>query len=93
VHWVTGAGWGLQYGLLTTRTPHRWILALSLGPVVWLSSYVVLPLAKVYKPIWNYDAQTLSKDLSAHLVYGIVTASAFTALASAGVSRRRPRRV
>ena len=48
--------------------------ALALGPVVWLSGYVVLPLAKVYKPIWDYDARTLAKDLSAHLLYGTAIA-------------------
>jgi hypothetical protein len=56
-------------------------LAASLGPAVWLAGYVVLPLAKVYKPIWEYDAQTLRDDLSAHVVYGIVTATTFAALA------------
>jgi hypothetical protein len=82
VHWATGAGWGLQYAVLAgTATRNRWILAASLGPAVWLAGYVVLPLAKVYKPIWEYDAQTLRDDLSAHVVYGIVTATTFAALA------------
>jgi hypothetical protein len=82
VHWATGAGWGLQYALVATRASrNRWILAASLGPAAWLAGYVVLPLAKVYKPIWEYDAQTLRNDLSAHVVYGIVTATAFGALA------------
>ena len=52
-----------------------------LGPAVRLAGCVVLPLAKVYKPIWEYDAQTLRKDLSAHVLYGTVTAAAFAALA------------
>ena len=82
VHWATGAGWGLQYAVLAGRTSrHRWLLATALGPAVWLAGYVVLPLAKVYKPIWEYDAQTLRKDLSAHVLYGTVTAAAFAALA------------
>jgi len=42
----------------------------------------VLPLAKVYKPIWQYDARTLAKDLSAHLAYGIGTAAAFRVLSA-----------
>ena len=31
----------------------------------------------IYKPIWEYDAKTLAKDLSAHLAYGAGTGSAF----------------
>jgi hypothetical protein len=81
MHWATGIGWGLQYGALTTRTSrHPWVRALALGPVVWLSGYVVLPLAKVYKPIWDYDARTLGDDLSAHLVYGAATSAVVAAL-------------
>jgi hypothetical protein len=81
VHWATGIGWGVQYGVLasiTSRLP--WLRALALGPSAWLTSYVVLPLAKVYKPIWEYDARTLGDDLSAHLVYGTATSAVFAAL-------------
>jgi hypothetical protein len=82
VHWMTGAGWGAQFGLLSGRSGrHFGEYALLLGPTVWLSSYVILPIAKVYKPIWEYDAKTLGKDLSAHLAYGAVTATMFAALA------------
>src|SRR5207248_979318 len=81
VHWATGVGWGLQYGLLAVRpSKHPLMRALALGPVAWLSGYVLLPLAGVYKPIWDYDAPTLGKDLSAHLVYGAATSTAFAAL-------------
>jgi len=80
-HWATGIGWGLQYGVLGGKTArHARLLALALGPTAWLSSYVVLPLAKVYKPIWDYDAKTLGDDLSAHLVFGTATAAVFAAL-------------
>jgi hypothetical protein len=48
---------------------------------VWLSGYVVLPLAHLYKPIWEYDPKTLAQDLSAHLVYGLTTAAAFDVFA------------
>jgi len=41
---------------------------------------VVLPAAKLYKPIWKYDAKTLAKDLSGHLVYGLATATALRVL-------------
>lgn len=39
-----------------------------------------LPLAGVYEPIWNYDATTLAKDLSAHLIFGQVADGALRAL-------------
>src|SRR6187200_1833709 len=82
VHWATGVGWGIEYGAVASITSsHRWARALALGPVAWLSGYVVLPLAKAYKPIWKYDARTLANDLSPHLLYGTVTSAAFRALA------------
>jgi hypothetical protein len=59
---------------------HRAIRALALGPVVWLSGYVILPLTDVYKPIWEYDARTLANDLSAHLVFGLTTSATYAAL-------------
>ena len=30
----------------------------------------MLPELDIYKPIWELDAETLGKDLSAHLRYG-----------------------
>jgi len=81
VHWATGIGWGLQYGVLAaTKSEHPWARALALGPAVWLSGYAILPLAGVYEPIWKYDARTLGKDLSDHLVFGAATSGAFAAL-------------
>lgn len=86
VHWATGIGWGLQYGVLAARrSGHPLVCALALGPAVWLSSYAILPLAGVYEPIWHYDARTLGKDLSDHLVFGAATSAAFAAL-----TRERP---
>jgi hypothetical protein len=82
VHCATGMMWGAQYGILAASTKrHRIPLAVAFGPAVWLSSYLILPLAKVYKPIWEYDAKTLAKDLGAHLVYGSVGAAAFAVIA------------
>jgi hypothetical protein len=81
VHWATGVGWGGQYGAVANAVPgHTWVRAVAFGPVVWLFGYVVLPLAKVYKPIWAYDARTLRDDLSAHLVYGTVASAVFAIL-------------
>jgi hypothetical protein len=82
VHWATGLGWGAQFGLLDgVFRRHRFALSALLGPTAWLTGYVILPFAKVYKPIWEYDAATLTKDLSAHLAYGSVTAAGFGLLA------------
>ena len=81
VHWATGIGWGLQFAVLASRTSsHPLLPAWGRGPSAWLASYVILPLAKVYKPIWQYDAPTLGDDLSAHLVFGTTTSAVFAAL-------------
>ncbi|WP_294566167.1 hypothetical protein [uncultured Arthrobacter sp.] len=81
MHWATGVGWGGQYGAVASvASIHPWVRAVGYGPVVWLLGYVVLPLAKVYKPIWAYDARTLRDDLSAHLVYGTVVGAVFAVL-------------
>lgn len=75
VHWSTGAGWGAVFGVLEGTVAGRRIWHGPLfGGAVWLQSYAVLGPAKLYEPIWDYDAKTLTKDLSAHLVYGLTTA-------------------
>ena len=78
MHWGYGLTWGALYGVAggSMRTPPK-LLGPLFGALVWATSYVVLPLAKVYKPIWEYDARTLWDDLSAHLVYGTATGAAF----------------
>lgn len=82
MHWGYGTFWGGLYGLLTgslrSSSP---IFGLPFGVAVWSSSYVSLPIAGLYKPIWEYDSATLLKDLSAHLVYGLTTAATFALLA------------
>ena len=55
-----------------------------LGLGVWGSSYVVLPLAGLYKPIWKYGIGELAPDLAAHLVYGTTSVGAFAVLRGAG---------
>lgn len=88
MHWATGMGWSAQFGAIAGSAKHRsWAWGLVLGPVVWSAGYVVLPLAKIYNPMWDYDAKTLAKDLSAHLVYGGTTGVAFSALARHGPRR------
>ncbi len=82
MHWVYGLAWGTVYGIVggSLRCPSV-LYGLPFGAVVWATSYVVLPLAKLYKPIWEYDAPTLLKDLTAHLSYGTGTSAAFAVLA------------
>jgi hypothetical protein len=74
-HWAFGMSAGAQYGIVAGSLHRPRILyGLPFGAAVWGSGYVVLPAAKLYQPIWKYDAKTLAKDLSAHLVYGVATA-------------------
>ena len=47
---------------------------------VWGSGYVVLPQLGIYEQIWEYDLETLRKDLTAHLVFGTATAAALMLL-------------
>jgi len=81
MHWAFGILNGAQYGIVAGSLKRPKIRhGLLFGATVWASGYVVLPAAKLYKPIWQYDAKTLAKDLSAHLVYGLATATALRAL-------------
>jgi hypothetical protein len=77
-HWAYGMLGGAQYGIAAgSLARSRVRYGLAFGAAVWATGYAVLPAAKLYKPIWRYDASTLAKDLSAHLVYGLTTATAF----------------
>jgi hypothetical protein len=85
-HWTFGLVSGAQYGVVagSLRNPRlRYGLPFALG--VWGTGYVVLPATGLYQPIWRYDAETLAKDLSAHIVYGLTTAAAFHVLARTAV--------
>jgi hypothetical protein len=82
VHWATGIGWGAAYGVLAGSLPARRVrYGLLWGTIVWASSYALLPPLGLYKPIWEYDAKTLAKDLGIHLAYGLTTAATFRVLA------------
>jgi hypothetical protein len=78
MHWAYGSSAAAAYGVLagSLRRPHA-AYGLPFGVAVWASSYVILPEAGLYKPIWQYDAKTLAGDLSAHLAYGASTGAAF----------------
>ena len=81
MHWGYGIFNGGQLGIAAQRLsggPIRY--GLPFGATVWAGDYVILPALKLYKPIWEYDARTLAKDLSGHLVYGLATATALQAL-------------
>jgi len=81
MHWAYGTGWGTVYGILAGSLVRPFVaLGVPFGAAVWASDYIVLPKAGVYKPIWEYDARTLWKDLSAHLAYGTGTAATFAFL-------------
>ena len=84
-HWGYGMFWGAQYGIVAGSRPRRRFAGVALATVVFLSGYAVLALAKLYKPIWEYDAKTLGKDYAGHLAFGISTATAFSIL----TARRR----
>ena len=85
VHWTTGLAWGAQFGIASgLSVRHRGALSVLLGPTVWLSGYVILPLANVYKPIWEYDRATLIKDFGSHMIYGSITAASFATLTRTG---------
>jgi hypothetical protein len=82
-HWAYGMLGGAQYGIVagSLGTP-RVRYGLPFGASVWATGYAILPAANLYKPIWDYDRHTLVKDLSAHLVYGIGTATTLRLLAA-----------
>ena len=84
-HWGYGILGGVQYGIVVgSLSRPRIRYGPPFGASVWATGYAVLPAAKLYKPIWEYDWKTLAKDLSAHLVYGLTTATAFQLAASIG---------
>jgi hypothetical protein len=81
VHWCYGSVWGSLYGVLVgSLRSHDPVYGLPFGAAVWASGYAVLPEGGLYKPIWQYDAQTLARDLGAHLAYGAATGMAFRLL-------------
>lgn len=86
-HWGFGMAAGAGYGLLVRSRKSRVWYGLPFGTAVWASGYVVLPQLGVYKQIWEYDLETLRKDLTGHLVFGTATAAAFSLLTKERSSR------
>jgi uncharacterized membrane protein YagU involved in acid resistance len=81
-HWAFGAASAAAYGVVagSLRRP-RPMDGVPFGASVWALGYVVLPQAGLYQQIWTYDAETLAKDLAAHLAYGLATATTFSLIA------------
>lgn len=79
VHWLTGVGYGIGHALSQRR---RGVVpgGVLTGVGAFLSSYASLGALGIYEPIWEYDEDTLAKDLTAHLAFGLATAVAFRAL-------------
>ena len=81
MHWLTGAGYGVIFqGLLIQDRRNPAASGLATGVGTLLNAYVVLGALGIYKPMWEYDAGTLLKDLQGHLVYGGVTALTYRLL-------------
>jgi hypothetical protein len=79
VHWMTGMGWGKVAGLAAAILPVPAVaVGVGTGVAAWGSSYALLGAAGIYKPITEYDATTLWKDLSAHLVFGATLGAVLT---------------
>jgi hypothetical protein len=82
-HWAYGIFGGVEYGIVAESLPKpRVLYGLPFGASVWAAGYVVLPAAKLYKPIWDYDRTTLAKDLSANVFYGLATATTLRLLST-----------
>jgi hypothetical protein len=80
-HWGYGLFAGAPYGVVVASLPSPKVrYGLPFGASVWAAGYAVLPAMGVYRPIWEYDLETLGNDLSAHLVFGVATAAAFRVL-------------
>ncbi|MGA7273081.1 MAG: hypothetical protein WB239_18575 [Acidimicrobiia bacterium] len=82
VHWGTGLGWGAIHGIVMgSLSKPRALMGPLTGAGAWLASYAVLAPAGLYKPLWEYDPETLWKDLSAHLAFGAGLGAVFRILA------------
>lgn len=51
------------------------------------AAYTAFTPTDLFKPIWEHDAGTLWRDLSAHLVYDTVTALTFRVLTRSRTTR------
>lgn len=80
VHWLTGVGYGTAHAMLNDGRRRGLPRGLLTGAGAFANSYATLGALGVYEPIWEYDGDTLAKDLSAHLLFGAATGLAYAAL-------------
>jgi hypothetical protein len=80
MHWLTGVGYGLGHALMQDRRSVP-VGGIATGAGAFANSYATLGALGVYEPIWEYDRDTLVKDLTAHLTFGLATAAAYRLLA------------
>lgn len=80
VHWMTGASYGTAHALLHDGRRRPWLAGLLTGVGAFANSYATLGALGVYEPIWEYDTETLARDLSAHLLFGATTGLTYAAL-------------
>lgn len=74
VHWATGASWGAAAGAISAASPVAAVPAgIAAGVAAVTTAYGALGAAGIYEPVWTYDAKTLWKDVSAHLLFGTAT--------------------
>jgi hypothetical protein len=85
MHWGYGIGWGTALGVVGGSLRRlRPVHGPLFGVAVWGSGYVVLPVAGLYKPIWQYGIRELAPDLAAHLLYGTTAVGSFAVLRRIG---------
>ncbi len=81
MHLLTGAQWGVVHGILAGSSGRSGLVSgVRTGLMAWLASYALLTPPGLYEPLWTYPPRVLADDASAHLVYGLTTATAFRVL-------------
>ncbi len=80
VHWLTGVGYGTTHAILDDGNGHGLTRGLLTGAGAFANSYATLGALGVYEPVWSYDASTLAKDFSAHLLFGAAIGLTYTTL-------------
>ncbi|MEY9933793.1 hypothetical protein ABH926_008455 [Catenulispora sp. GP43] len=80
-HWGYGTAAGAVYGLLAgSAAVPKARYGVPFGVGLFANDYVALPIAGLYKPIWQYSAKVLGWDLGAHIAYGAGVGVAFRAV-------------
>ncbi len=87
VHWAYGSSWGAVYALIEESVGRPLVSGVALTSAVMAADYTMLPAMKIYKPPWEYEAGTLTKDLANHLVHGLAIAAAYRGLDAAFARR------